>query len=57
MPQEHAPLVAALPPAEREALVAIAARHAEAVAARLPDHAEFVARHCAAPPPTESRTA
>jgi tryptophan halogenase len=49
LPRAHHPLADALQAAQLDEFLGLAARHAEGVAARMPAHDDFLARHCAAP--------
>ena len=50
LPAGYSPLADALPAADLARFLGDARAHAERVAAALPSHADFIARHCAAPP-------
>ena len=49
VPRAWHPLADALTRDQLAEFMALASRHAETIAGRLPDHAAFLARHCAAP--------
>jgi tryptophan 7-halogenase len=49
LPRAHHPLAEALAPEQLDEFLGLAARHAGAVAAQMPPHDDFLARHCAAP--------
>jgi len=53
VPASHAGMADALAPADRAELLLASRRHAAAVAARMPDHAAYVAAHCARSRPQE----
>ena len=48
MPAGHHPLADQLSPQELAEFMSLAKRHVDQVVGRLPDHADFIARHCAA---------
>ena len=47
-PAAHHPLADQLRPAQLDEFLSLARRHAQSVAARMPLHSEYIARHCAA---------